>query len=103
MLFQSPNGAFYEIFTRRRSPSGQTGRFLDATFAGVTPAEGSSPSTTGCRTPPEWPLGGVLHAALQNKKLISQTVVRAKPLSLPRLALVAARLCRRRCGATAWP
>jgi len=34
-------------------------------FVGVTPAGGAQPSTTGCRTPPEWPLGGVFHAALQ--------------------------------------
>src|SRR5262245_59250053 len=34
-------------------------------FLGVTPAGGAQPSATGCRTPPEWPLGGVFHAALQ--------------------------------------
>jgi hypothetical protein len=37
------NLAFYEIFTRRKSPSGQTWRFLDATFAGVTPAQEPHP------------------------------------------------------------
>src|SRR5262249_36631045 len=26
---------------------------------------GGPPSATGCRTPPEWPLGGVLHGALR--------------------------------------
>src|SRR5262245_36153286 len=58
---------FYEIFTRLESQSGQTARILAVMFAGVTPAEGP-PSATGCRTPPEWPLGGVLHAAMRTRR-----------------------------------
>src|SRR5262249_43816359 len=55
---------FYEIFTRLKSQSGQTARILGGRFLGVTPPGAPSPRT-GCRTPPEWPLGGVFHAALQ--------------------------------------
>src|SRR5262245_42639292 len=63
-MFRS-NCAFYEIFTRLESQTGQTAEVLAAMFVDVTPARGAQPSATGCRTPPEWPLGGVFHAALQ--------------------------------------
>src|SRR5262245_59288119 len=56
---------FYEIFTRLESQTGQTAEVLAAMFVDVTPARGAQPSATGCRTPPEWPLAGVFHAALQ--------------------------------------
>src|SRR5215831_7726509 len=59
------NGAFYEIFTRLESQTGQTAEVFAAMFVDVTPAGGAQPSATGCRTPPEWLLGGVFHAALQ--------------------------------------
>ena len=46
MVFQSPNSAFYAVFMRRKSESGQTAGILAANCSRDT---GGGPSATGRR------------------------------------------------------